>query len=331
MNNKILNNRWNKVDEMLSTFLSKNNRINRRMYDNIQSILDGVKFSYDQLNDYANNTEIVRLRNRIDDLKEEYGLDGYIGYELTSYSRRKKLKNKEILLAYLMIEYYRQYQEQNKIEETLFDEISVFTYESVSIETAKAFHRKTKKKDFPRAWWLGLLLNLGYTGFGWLDYKEGTLGYNSKKLYEVIIIMLQQNKSLNINEYEIKKLLDKQNNAYLKKTKREKIYEDYKNDFSGSLDNQIAFLVNQVALKSMKDQGCKKVQFIAVRDEHTTKMCQTLDGQVFNIDETNTYSRYSAEDGKNIIYTTKGLETGANLPPINNHFHYCRSTIYPIR
>ena len=331
MNNKILKERWERVDELLSTFLSKNNRISRKMYDNIQSILDGVKFSYDQLNDYASNVEIARLRNRIDDLKEEYGLSGYIGYELNNYSKRKKLTNKEVLLAYLMIEYYRQYQEQNKIEETLFDEVSIFTYESVSIETAKALHKKRKKKDFPKVWWLGLLLKLGYTGFSWLDYKEGVLGYNAKKLYEVIIIMLQQNKPLNVQEYEIKRLLDKQNNSYLKKIKKEKVYEDYKNDFSGSLDNQVAFLVNQVSLKAMKDQGCTKVQFIAVMDEHTTKMCQTLDGQIFDIEETNTYSRYSAEDKKNVVYTTKGLETGANLPPINNSYHYCRSTIYPVR
>ena len=31
-NNSILKNRWNEVDELLSTFYSKNQKINRRMY-----------------------------------------------------------------------------------------------------------------------------------------------------------------------------------------------------------------------------------------------------------------------------------------------------------
>lgn len=331
MNNKILKERWERVDELLSTFLSKNNRINRRMIDNIQSILDGVKFSYSQLNDYAKPSEIARLRGRIEDLKDQYELERYPGYQLNYYLRRRKLKNKDLLLAYLIIEYYRQDKERDKEEEVLFDEVCTMTYESVSKETAKALHKKHKKKELPKVWWLGLILNFGYNGFGWIFNKEGTLMYNANKLYEIIVIMLQQNKPLDVNTFEIKKLLDKQNRAYLNKTKREKVYEDYKNDFSGSLDNQIAFLVNQVALKAMKDQGCKKVQFIAVMDEKTTKMCGTLDGQIFDIEGTNTYSRYSAEDGKNVVYTTKGLETGANLPPINNHFHYCRSTIYPYR
>lgn len=332
MNNKILKQRWEKVDELLSAFFTKNKKINRRMYDNIQSILDGIKFSYEELDNYASMSDIARLRGRIEDIKEEYGLSGYPGYQLNSYSSRKKLKNRELLYAYLLIEYYRQQQEQKVEEDKLFDEVCTMTYKSVSEETYQVLHKKKPKKiEEPKAWLLGLILNMGYNGFAWLFNKEGTLMYNTKNMYEVILILIQQNKPLKTSTYEIDKLIKKQEKAYLNKNEKEKTYEDYKNDFSGSLDNQIAFLVNQVALKGMKDQGCKKVQFIAVMDEKTTTMCKTLDRQIFDIYEKNIYSRYSAEDKKNIIYETNGLETGANLPPINNHFHYCRSTIYPYK
>lgn len=332
MNNKILKQRWEKVDELLSAFFTKNKKINRRMYDNIQSILDGIKFSYEELDNYASMSDIARLRGRIEDIKEEYGLSGYPGFQLNSYSSRKKLKNRELLYAYLLIEYYRQQQEQKVEEDKLFDEVCTMTYKSVSEETYQVLHKKKPKKiEEPKAWLLGLILNMGYNGFAWLFNKEGTLMYNTKNMYEVILILIQQNKPLKTSTYEIDKLIKKQEKTYLSKNEKEKTYEDYKNDFSGSLDNQIAFLVNQTALKGMKDQGCKKVQFIAVMDEKTTTMCKTLDRQIFNIYEKNIYSRYSAEDKKNIIYETYGLETGANLPPINNHFHYCRSTIYPYK
>ena len=339
VNTHILNERWNEVDNKMSTFYSKNMKITRRMYDNIQSVFDGIKFSYEELDNYTSTSDVARLRTRIEELKEKYGLEGYIGYQLTQYSRKKRLKNRDLLIALLMIEYYRQYKEQNKLETELFDEIKQIVYRKVSIETITILKgpKKVPKKlpEMDKVYWLGLLLKAGYTGYEWLTLKEGTLGYNVKKLFEVVLINMQQKKTLNINNSDIRKLLDKQQKAYLNKTnkdnQRKKVYEDYKNDFSGSLDNQIAFLVNQIALKAMIEQGCKKVQFIAVLDEKTTKMCETLDGQIFKIDGVNTYSRYSAEDKKNVVYTTKGLETGANLPPINNHYHHCRSTIYPVK
>ena len=331
-NNVILNERWGEVDNKMSTFYSKNTKINRKMYDNLQGIFDWIKFDYSELDNYASTSDIARLRTRIESLKEEYGLEGYIGYQLTEYSRKKRLKNKDLLLALLMIEYYRQYKEQDKIESVLFDEIKNVVYKQVSIETAKVLKKKPPKKtEMSKVWWFGILAKIGYTGYNWLTYKEGNLGYNVRKLYELIIIDLQQGTKPDIKDEEIKKLLTKQEKAYLNKTKRDKVYEDYKNDFSGSLDNQVAFLVNQISLQAMKDQGCKKVQFIAVLDDHTTKMCKSLDRQIFEIDGINKYERYSAEGGKNVLYTTKGLETGANLPPINNSFHYCRSTIYPVR
>ena len=345
MNNKILKQRWEKVDELLSAFFTKNKKISRRMYDNIQSILDGIKFSYEELDNYASMSDIARLRGRIEDIKDEYGLSGYPGYQLNSFLSRKKLKNREVLYAYLLTEYYKQQQEQKVEENKLFDEVCTMTYKSVSEETYQVLHKKKPKKiEEPKAWLLGLILNMGYNGFAWLFNKEGTLMYNTKNMYEVILILIQQNKPLKTSTYEIDKLIKKQERSYFsqsieKATKKtyftrpriKKTEQGYVSNYSGSLDNQISYLVNQTALKAMKDAGCKQVQFVAVLDEKTTKMCNDLDGQVFDIYGLNVYSRYSAEDKKIIQYKTYGLETGANLPPINNHFHYCRSTIYPYK
>lgn len=330
-NNTILNERWNEVDSKLSTFYSKNTKINRKMYDNLQSIFDWIKFDYSELDNYASASDIVRLRSRIEDLKEQYGLEGYIGYQLTEYSKKKRLKNRDLLLALLMIEYYRQYKEQNNLETELFDEIKNVVYKQVTIQTATVLKKRPPKKiEIPRAWWLGLLAKAGYTGYEWLTFKEGTLGYNVRKLYELILVQIQQGQKPDVKDSSIKKLLEKQERAYLGKAK-EKQTRNYRNEYFGSLDNYLAYLVNQIVLQAIKDQGCKKVQFIAVLDETTTDMCASLNHQIFDIEGINIYKRYSLEDKAIVVYKTKGLEVGANLPPINNGFHYCRSTIIPVK
>lgn len=97
-----------------------------------------------------------------------------------------------------------------------------------------------------------------------------------------------------------------------------------KDKFSGSLDNTVRSMGNQVYFDPFPNQ---KVRFIAELDEHTTPMCLSLDGQIFNTKDENVFIRYSASHKQNIRYRTQGLQTGLNLPPITDHFHWCRSTI----
>ena len=190
-NNTILKDRWDRVDEFLSTFYSKNIRVNRKIYDNLQSIFDWIKFGYNELDNYVTSKDVIRLRNRIEDLKDQYGLEGYIGYELTEYSRKKRLKNRELLLALLMVEYYRQYEEQNKLEIQLFDEIKNVVYRRTSVQTIVVLKKKQPKKipKMPEADWFGILAMISYNGFTWLDYKMGNLGYNAKKLYVFLSVL----------------------------------------------------------------------------------------------------------------------------------------------
>ena len=56
-------------------------------------------------------------------------------------------------------------------------------------------------------------------------------------------------------------------------------------------------------------------------------MCHSLDGKEFWLDKINKFERYSDSVGKIIEYEVFGLVSGINLPPIDDHTHYCRSTI----
>lgn len=73
-----------------------------------------------------------------------------------------------------------------------------------------------------------------------------------------------------------------------------------------------------------------KFRFIAVEDDKTTLMCDSLNNQEFYINKENVFDRYYGETQKELTIQRircNGLALGLNLPPIQHHFHYCRSTI----
>ena len=121
--------------------------------------------------------------------------------------------------------------------------------------------------------------------------------------------------------------------------KYQKIFEAQVNDklaidndkISGDIDNYVIGFINQAKVEAIKaTDSDAKVKFIAIEDDKTTPMCHSLDGQEFYVDKENVYTRYYGIDkntGYEAIMRTRGLVVGENLPPIDNYFHYCRSTI----
>ena len=70
-----------------------------------------------------------------------------------------------------------------------------------------------------------------------------------------------------------------------------------------------------------------RLRFIAEMDDRTTPMCKSLHGQIFSATGVNEFTRYSASAGTEVQYRTIGMETGINLLPISDHFHWCRSRV----
>lgn len=331
-NQKILKDRWNKIDKLISSFLISNNKISNRFYDDIQDIFDTINFTYEDMYKYADIKYIAKLRKNIDKLKETTELKGFIGYQLNNMYKRIKLKNNEVLIGLLMVEFYKKNSQQDELENSLFEKIMNISYEEGQKEAIKI--KKPRKKrlfTLPQALMIAILTTPMQNGFKWEEYKTGNINYNVQQVFKVINIKMQQNKVLDVNDIEFKKIFNKEQNYYINKKKDIPITERYIDKYSGMLDNYVCFIANQTALEGMKKQDIIEVQFVAVIDDNTTDMCESLNGQIFNIYDWNTYSRYSKADDKNIIYKTKGLEVGANMPPIDNGFHYCRSTIYPYK
>ena len=187
----------------------------------------------------------------------------------------------------------------------------------------KEANKKKKTSILTMALFLTLLDQPNYSGFNWEQYIEATIQYNVQQIYKQAILNIQQQKNLEINSSEFQTIINRQNNQKLNINN---------NKISGAVDLQMIGLNNLAKVEGIKEitEDNSKVRFIAVEDEATTKMCQSLDEQEFYINKENVFERYYGETQKELKIQRircNGLVLGLNLPPIQHHFHYCRSTI----
>lgn len=318
MDNKtILNNRWNYTDLKLKDYLRIYKKTNLKTQDNIQDIFNGIDFNYMDLNKPISNNQRKKLSRVVDEWKQLELLKGYFEYKVIEILNKRYITNQEILSILLWGAFVKERSQLDEYEEVLFTEIGQDLYKQ-GIDEIKP----TKKKKWSLTWeyiWSMLCLP-NVKGSSWITYIEALALTNAQEIERQTIIQLQQNKKPNIEDDVFKNILKKQQNRYIS------INDD---KISGALDSQVVEIANKSLLKAGEDVGQKKlrVRFIAEIDDRTTKMCDGMNGMLFYVNDWNRFYRYSDDDKRDVLYTIKGLEVGANLPPINNHFHYCRSTI----
>lgn len=318
MDNKtILNNRWNYTDLKLKDYLRIYKKTNLKTQDNIQDIFNGIDFNYMDLNKPISNNQRKKLFRVVDEWKQLELLKGYFEYKVIEILNKRYITNQEMLSILLWGAFVKERSQLDEYEEVLFTEIGQDLYKQ-GIDEIKP----TKKKKWSLTWeyiWSMLCLP-NVKGSSWITYIEALALTNAQEIERQTIIQLQQNKKPNIEDDVFKNILKKQQNRYIS-------IND--NKISGALDSQVVEIANKSLLKAGEDVGQKKLRarFIAEIDDRTTKMCDGMNGMLFYVNDWNRFYRYSDDDKRDVLYTIKGLEVGANLPPINNHFHYCRSTI----
>jgi len=318
MDNKtILNNRWNYTDLKLKDYLRIYKNTNLKTQDNIQDIFNGIDFNYMDLNKPISNNQRKKLSRVVDEWKQLELLKGYFEYKVIEILNKRYITNQEMLSILLWGAFVKERSQLDEYEEVLFTEIGQDLYKQ-GIDEIKP----TKKKKWSLTWeyiWSMLCLP-NVKGSSWITYIEALALTNAQEVERQTIIQLQQNKKPNIEDDVFKNILKKQQNRYIS------INDD---KISGALDSQVVEIANKSLLKAGEDVGQKKLRarFIAEIDDRTTKMCDGMNGMLFYVNDWNRFYRYSDDDKRDVLYTIKGLEVGANLPPINNHFHYCRSTI----
>ena len=146
---------------------------------------------------------------------------------------------------------------------------------------------------------------------------------NNKIIQDTQRIKRESQTGLNKKELKVNEsLLGRINNEWLRINKGK---------YSGYMERLAELGYNYGYIKCCIDYGIKQVQFVAVEDEHTTSMCDSLAGQVFNIKGKNEFYRYYASTDKVEYTTTTGLIQGINMPPIDDNFHWCRSYLQAVK
>ena len=312
---------WEVHDNYMKQLKQLYNKTSRQTQNRLQEIFDTFNFSSKDIYNIADNKTKKRINTYIEQWKEQGLLknNNYFTALANNIYNRSRVKNSEILELLIYSAYI---EEQSKLEEQekqIMYEDANYYYEQGQQE----INKKKKPSILIMTLFLALLDQPNYSGLTWKQYIEATMRYNAQQIYTKVILDIQQQKDLKISSSEFQIIINRQNAQKLN------INDD---KISGAADLQTIGLNNLAKVEGIKSNSNdnSKVRFIAVEDDKTTQMCDSLNNQEFYINKENTFNRYYGETQKTLTIRKikcNGLVLGLNLPPICHHFHYCRSTI----
>ena len=308
-NDEILNKRWKMTDKILENNLKHFKSIGIDTIDDIVEMMESLDIAYNDLNKPISKADKRKLDKNIKEWKKSKLFTEYFAYLVTSKSKYTYADLIEILLYWIYI-----------VQEKQFDELSKLVF----VEVADDVYRQAldeipikPKKEFSLTWeFIWSFLWIPTYNKRWEEYLKLLTMTNQQEMYKLIIGNLQQDRP--IKEADLKELTRKQVNRVIS-------INDGK--YSGILSDTSRLLGNKVYTEPFKEEKGLQVRFVAEIDKRTTKMCEGLNNQLFYVNDWNRFYRYSDIDKRDVLYNVYGLEIGVNLPPINNHFHWCRSTI----
>lgn len=314
-NEQILNKRWQEIDKYLLKYLKSYRKINRETKDRIQEIFDSIDFSYKDINKPIPKVKKNRLKKYIKELQKKGLLTNYFGYKARLVLSKKNITYAEWLEIMIQGAYMEENKELEESNNTLYYSVCENSYNQGLEEIPQEEYRSYKPFNFPIYY---AILNIPILTITAGEYIRIIELENAQELYKKTLANIQLGKELNVDSNFYQELFKKQNNRVIS------INDD---KLSGGIVNVVENLSNSAYLQAGIENEVQRCRFIAEMDEKTTKMCDTLNNQIFNLKGMNIYQRYSDIDKRIVTYHTMGLVRGENLPPIDNHFHWCRSTI----
>lgn len=296
-------------------------RTSKQTQNKLQELFDTFNFTSENIYNIVDNKNKKRINTYIEQWKEQGLLknNNYFTSLANNIYRRTRVKNSEILELLIYSAYIEEQKRLEEQEKQIMYEDANYYYQ----EGIKEVEKKKKPSILTMALFLALLDQPNYSGFNWKQYIEATMQYNAQQIYKQVILNIQQKKDIEINSSEFQTIINRQNNQKLN-INGDKI--------SGAVDLQMIGLNNLAKVEGIKEvaEDNSKVRFIAVEDDKTTLMCDSLNNQEFYINKENVFDRYYGETQKELTIQRircNGLVLGLNLPPIQHYFHYCRSSV----
>lgn len=303
---------WKEIDKYLNSHYKNYLVVNQETQDLIEDVLD--EYSNIDMALYLNKTipkaQKDKLDRRIKKLLKNDKTTSYMAYKLNLVLKKRNITYKEMLEALITSAFFEERTTLDEYENVLISDVSEVSYNYAIEEIMKCYPDKKKIKRYNYEIQY-IIMNIPLLYGTMSAYMWALSNQNAEEIYKRILL-----KNGQVTMKDLKETFKKQQNAYLKP-----------DTHSGVIENYVESYVNLSYAQAGIENDIEKCRFIAEMDKRTTIMCQTLNNQTFYLNKMNVYDRYSDMDGKNVIYHTMGLKIGENLPPINNHFHWCRSTI----
>ena len=266
---------WSYIDEQLKDYYKIHKKNDKELEYRIQNVFN-MGFTYEDLFKYANKGILKQFKTRIRLFKEKYKQKDYVSYMVNKYQNRTLVKNNEVLKVMLMMEYAEVYMKNYNEQIKLFEKVSE-TVVKVSNEEVKPKIPRRKRRHpyvYEHIFLLHFLAMPNNLGVAWDEHVASIIDYNSDQCYKQAVIDLREDK-LKVHP----DLIEKQ-------TKREVNYKPTSNNkFSGQIDNEIAFIVNEMRRQVFKYYGVKKVRIKGILDEKTCEICEKYIGKIYNIDD----------------------------------------------
>ena len=279
-------------------------KLYRQIGDEALQTLKDIDFDYKKLNDNVPSKVKRYVNDRIDFWDEMGLLTGYLKYLASSHSWTYR----SVLYLLIFGLYAEKYSKLKKISE------QIFTVTANDIYQQSAEERGIKK---PEPLKRGDILNMALTPLlmtSFFDYLD-TLCIDQTDEMNSFLMTYQMNQ---------RDLTDALLLAFMLK-QADRMLKVKKGRWSGAIEMTTRVVGNSAYI--FKVDWDQKIKFIAEIDSRTTKMCRSLNEQVFYVRKHNKFTRYSESAKGMVEVECDGLVLGLNMPPITDHFHWCRSTL----
>lgn len=250
-----------KQDKALEKYRIEYKKNKLTLMDEINDIKG--RFDYDSLKKYETN--LRQFKKETTEAIQSGTLTSYQSYMAKKWLLKTKIRNRDMLLWYLVYKYAYFNYLMKEVERKVFYEVNKHFVEETE-KQCKKITKKDYKLDYIKLTdeAMNEPNNLGYI---WDVYKDSTADYNANEMYNAIVVEYKEEKKT------IKEVLDRQENRIVNPK------------LKGTLDNQIDFVTSYSQMQIFYKYGIKIVKIMGVLDEKTCDICDKYIGKEYPVDD----------------------------------------------